>query len=126
MSADTLFDLPPSKPRPVYGGDTPRHRNARRTETAAANAMRPVAPSLRMRVLAWVRSAGAAGLTAIDGGAMYATEKGKHPSDGSCRWSVAPRLTELAQAGFVHDAGVTRDGCIAWVATAKEGDGRSC
>ena len=113
-----------SQDREPYAGCAPTHRDARRTEIAAAARIDPYRATLRMRVLAWIKEAGDAGLTAEEGGAKYAVSRGRHPLDGSSRYSVAPRIRELCLGGLAKDSGKARGGFIAWVCTGADGDGR--
>lgn len=98
------------------------HHAAKPTERRAARRIAPARVPLRVLVLAWVRSTGAAGLTAPEGGMRYAVLRGEPPS-ARLEYSIRPRLTELADAGYIFDAGGVRDGCTVFVATDKQGDG---
>ena len=129
IEQQTLFQIPKPTPRLVYNGLPPR----RPTETsrAAAMRMRTRAPSLRMKILAEIRTRGDAGMTAEESGEFVAEDKGQPPDTTACRLSAAARITELKLAGFVADSGrprLTRAGCssIVWVPTAKYGDGTIC
>jgi hypothetical protein len=112
-----LFDQQPA------AGIEPRAREARpivhrrptSTERAAAVAIEPRRETLRVRVLAVIRAMGSHGAT---------------PREiiigGSPEYSIRPRITELARAGFIEKAGGARDGCAVWLATDKPGDGSEC
>src|ERR1043165_4997848 len=104
----------------------PVHRHACSTELDAARRVAPVVVKLRCRTLEWIRSAGADGLTAAEGGARYAVERGLHPTDASSRTSIGPRCSELERSGFIRKSGRRRGGCGVYVATDKQGDGSEC
>jgi hypothetical protein len=106
-------------PPPVRcDGDVPVHGEERHTEQAAADRIAPIRETLKAKVLQWIRDAAADGITMKEAGALYAAEKGRHPTDGSCRYSCAPRITELAAEGLVSDSGRVRGQSIIWVAKA--------
>ena len=114
-AAGPLFERPPLT-----------HAGGNRAEKRAARRMAPAAPSLRMRVLAWIRERPQDGRTKKECGRIYARERGRHEDDGSSWYSVAPRMTELYRAGFITDSLKDREGSIVWVANSKDGDGRVC
>jgi hypothetical protein len=93
------------------------HSNPMPTELAAAVAVAPKLPELRGKALLAVIRAGERGITAKEGGAMLAAERGLPASDGSCRYTFAPRLTELRDAGLIEANGQKRDGAAVFVAT---------
>ncbi len=104
---------------PLFDRPVPVHAGARDTERAAARRIAPIAGTLRATVLEWVRDAGPCGLTAKEGGRRYARSLGREADDGSARYSIAPRLTELSKAGYVVDSGQRREGAIVWRAEGK-------
>ncbi len=114
-----LFDVPPE----AYGGAPPAHAGGRDTEREAAARVAGRAPTLRMKVLEWIRRA-PTGMTDKDLGRLYALERGREANDASCRYSVAPRRCELEKAGYVFDTGERREHAVVWKATGKVGDGR--
>ncbi|MDB5298307.1 MAG: hypothetical protein JWO31_4290 [Phycisphaerales bacterium] len=122
MSDPTLFDTDSDDDAWTCG--VPVHADATRAELAAANRIAATAPLLRTQALRMIRDSGDRGVTNRELGNWYAAVRGKDPDDGSCRYSMAPRCTELQEGAFIVDSGRQRDGFIVWVATAKPGDGR--
>ena len=61
------------------------------------------------------------GTGAGEAGALLARERGKPECDASCKYSAAPRICELVEAGFVRDSGKRRARSIVWV-VADGGD----
>ena len=102
----SLFD-------PVNVNAVPVHRGATDTEIDAASRITPVAGKLRSQVLGWIIDAGAGGATVKELGSMYALSLGR---DGSARYSVMPRCTELRNLRLIRDSGRRRDGSIVCVA----------
>jgi hypothetical protein len=82
-----------------------------------------VRETLKTKVFQWIRDACVGGLTMKEAGALYAAEKGRHPSDGS-RCSCVPRIVELAGAGLASDSGRVRGRSIVWLVKGSKGDGR--
>ena len=121
-AAPSLFDTP--EVAALARMPVPLHANARPTERLAAESMAGLAPVLRMEVLEQIRTAGEYGRTGKELGRWLAGIRGVAPNDGTCRYTVAPRCTELFQAGFIADSGKVREKATVWVATAKDGDGR--
>lgn len=91
------------------------HAHATDTEIAAAEKIAPVAGTLRALVLQWITEAGDEGLTGREAGSRYALSIGKDENDGSARYSIMPRATELKGAGLIKDSGRRRQGSIVWI-----------
>ncbi len=91
------------------------HRDASDTEHAAARKVSRVAGRLRMQVLQWIEQSGDDGRTMKELGRMLATQRGKPLDDATCRYSAAPRVTELRDLGMVQDSNRRREGSIVWV-----------
>jgi hypothetical protein len=98
-----LFDSPPA------------HRHSTDTERDAARKIAPITGTLRAMVLEWIIASGDVGMTGKEAGSRYALSIGRDAADGSARYSVMPRCTELRQAGLIRDSGHRRDGSIVWV-----------
>lgn len=107
----------------------PAHCFASDTEIAAANKIGPIAGKLRQQVFAWIIEAGDVGATGKELGARYALSIGRDENDGSARYSVMPRCTELRNLGLIRDSGRRRDGSIVWAAVDQRlnsaGDSRN-
>lgn len=84
-SLGPLFDDPPAQ----------RHSP---TSRAAAESIKPSTGTLRLRVLAYIRSAGAHG----------ATDEELIDALGMAPSTARPRRIECVSAGWVHDSGRTR------------------
>lgn len=95
----------------------PCHRDASDTEQAAASRVSGIAAKLRRQTLAWIVEAGDFGATGKELGTRYALSIGRQPTDGSARYSIMPRATELSRLSFIEDSGRRRDGSRVWIAT---------
>lgn len=96
----------------LFDPPTPLHRNARDTERAAAEKVAPKAKAMRVRVLAMIFRLQSATCDEIAAAMnMKVTQ-------------IRPRVTQLAQIGFIEDSGERRknaDGnpAIVWRSARK-------
>jgi hypothetical protein len=95
----TLFSAPRLS-RSAVGENTPGklHRHAHDTERIAAEMVRPRTGTLRAKALVTIAAAGENGLTH---GELAETTGERH-------YSIAPRVTELVDQGWIVDSGRRR------------------
>jgi hypothetical protein len=99
-------------PDPAQNAPAPVHRNAHDTEYEAARFVEPRTGTLRALALATITEAGDRGLTHNELAAIT----------GKRHYSIAPRVTELVEMGWVRDSGLRRptdtgSPAIVWILT---------
>ena len=112
----SLFNVPTSEPNAV---DAPVQAQATDTELAATRKVAPVAGTLPTFVLRWIIEADDNGATGKELGQRYALPTGRNENNGSARYSVMPRCTELSSENYgrlIRDSRLSRGGSILWVA----------
>ncbi len=85
------------------GGDlavaaVPVHRNAGKSERAAATRAAKRAPTDKVKALRWLIASGVTGMTGMEVATRYVAGTGLHPCEK--RWAIQPRLSDLVRLGY--------------------------
>lgn len=97
-------------------GSPPVHSMARSAERAASKRMAATVGDVRKRVLSMIQEAGMYGITPREAGELEARRCGVDANDVAAHRRIAPRFTELKDAGLIRTIG-RRDRCEVWVTT---------